>query len=114
MPRTTSYRTVWWNDKQLITNSIPELKPGMLMINEDYPYMVEILCACGCGVKFSLFVNEADVGKHVAVWKFYDKDNVPTLGPSIHHLTGCCSHFWITKGQVEWAQEPKSFNSSKL
>lgn len=73
------------------------LEPGILYVSEEFDIAIH-LCACGCGskVKTPLGVTEWSVDKTKAG---------PTLRPSIGNWQQACqSHYWITGGNVVWAE----------
>jgi hypothetical protein len=56
-------------------------------------------CPCGCGEKISLSLqtNRRPLWRVTTDWL-----GRPTAAPSVWQKTGCCSHFWIRKGAVDW------------
>lgn len=80
-------------------------KPGQLLVlMESYgPERAQFLCPCGCGCAVDLFVGPVDQRAAMPHWALTLKGNVPTLHPSVNHLTGCRSHYHIRAGSVAWA-----------
>lgn len=75
-----------------------ELKPGLLYVSEEFN-VAGHLCACGCGNK--VITPLGRVG-----WSFTDTKKGPTLWPSIGSWQlACKSHYWITGGDVRWAEQ---------
>lgn len=65
------------------------------------PWSAGLLCPCGCNalIQLSLVPNDrpswrATVARH----------SVISLRPSIWRKRGCCSHFTLRGGQIDWAQ----------
>ena len=58
-------------------------------------------CPCGCGNVISLPLKET----HDPHWKLKRSVNGrPTLYPSVWQNKGCCSHFWVIDGKIEWCR----------
>jgi hypothetical protein len=73
-----------------------ELKPGILYVSEEFDIAIH-LCASGCGSKIRTPLGHA-------YWHFEETDSGPSLYPSIGNWQlPCQSHYWITRGEVEWA-----------
>nr|WP_254877562.1 DUF6527 family protein [Cronobacter muytjensii] len=57
-------------------------------------------CPCGCGSVIELLLIK-DATPH---WSYIvDKNNRPSLYPSVWLKTGCESHFWLKNGRIYWA-----------
>ncbi|WP_394350709.1 DUF6527 family protein [Chitinophaga tropicalis] len=57
-----------------------------------------MMCPCGCREQIHLNL----VGKYRPCWSWsVDKKRI-TLSPSIWRTAGCCSHFFLRRGQVQW------------
>lgn len=77
------------------------LKSGVVYIVGDgeYLWFAAMICPCGCGVTLQMNLMPHsrprwDVIKH--------KDGSVTLNPSVLRLTGCRSHFFLRRGQINW------------
>lgn len=71
-------------------------------------WIAAFLCPCGCGALIQLSLLEND-SPH---WSLSIIDNRPTISPSINRISGCCSHFFLRKGAVEWCKTlQREFNS---
>ncbi len=67
---------------------------------KGYKKWAYLRCPCGCNDIVTLSLME----KHRPNWRLkIDRLNRPTIYPSIWKTDGCRSHFWITKGKLEWA-----------
>lgn len=81
------------------------LEPGCLYLvesaNTGEPWCVGYLCPCGCGDPYTLPLVGTNSRPY---WDLtVDAEGRPTLTPSIRHLDGCQSHYFIRNGQVQWA-----------
>jgi len=75
-----------------------ELKPGVLYVSEEYGTAAH-LCACGCGAKIRTPLGPTE-------WKLEVTESGPTLCPSIGNWQQACqSHYWIYRGEIEWADK---------
>ena len=75
-----------------------DLEDGILYISLTYGTVLHS-CACGCGNRVNTPLGPND-------WKMiYDGQSV-TLKPSIGNWSfDCKSHYWITKGNIEWSDK---------
>lgn len=71
--------------------------PELGVLHAD-PRSAALLCPCGCGDWLMLPLQPGDKPS----WTLSGTAEAPTLWPSIHLGQGCCSHFWITDGQLIW------------
>lgn len=72
------------------------LNPETLYVSEEYQTAAH-LCACGCGAKIRTPLG-------ITEWMFEDKDEGPSLSPSIGNWQQICqSHYLIDKGNIIWA-----------
>ncbi len=79
---------------------VPERpRQGVLYVSLTYNTAVHT-CCCGCGSEVVTPISPVD-------WSLrYDGESV-SLSPSIGNYSfPCRSHYWITKGRVEWAPIP--------
>jgi hypothetical protein len=68
--------------------------------NNDYVKWAYLKCPCGCNETIMLNLIESTAKPS---WKVYqDYIGRPTINPSIHRIEGCCSHFYLRKGNVRW------------
>lgn len=74
-----------------------KFSPGVLYVSDEYS-IAGHLCACGCG-------NEVMTPLGPAEWSFSQYNARPSLRPSIGNWQlPCRSHYFITDGQVLWAE----------
>jgi hypothetical protein len=80
------------------TDCIPkELGEGVVYHNPEFG-IGAMLCPCGCGVRVDLIVPESH--------QIQSENGLATVTPSILVCAGSCrSHYVITAGQVEWANQ---------
>ncbi|MAS95888.1 MAG: hypothetical protein CMO55_22005 [Verrucomicrobiales bacterium] len=75
-----------------------ELQFGILYVSEEFDAAAH-LCACGCGAKIRTPLGPA-------FWRFTDTKNGPSLYPSVGNWQlNCQSHYWITDGEIIWAEQ---------
>lgn len=75
-----------------------ELRPGILYVSKEFDIAIH-LCACGCGSKVKTPLGSTE-------WSVKKTKTGPTLRPSVGNWQQPCqSHYWITGGKVEWAEE---------
>lgn len=68
-------------------------------IGGNCPWLVGMLCPCGCGDLIQLSLLERDSPS----WKLtVDESGFPTLAPSVWRSKGCCSHFFVRDGSIVW------------
>ncbi len=73
------------------------IEDGVLYISLDYGTVIHN-CACGCG-------SEVNTPLSPTGWKMIYNGETVTLNPSVGNWSfDCKSHYWITNGQIEWAQ----------
>lgn len=90
-----------------LVDEVPEgadVKPGVLYVElntdpEQTPFLAALLCPCGCGHAYKLPLQSFDTRPR---WAFSAEGIVPTLSPSIVHLSGCKAHFFLTDGKIIW------------
>lgn len=74
-----------------------ELQPGTLYVSEAFGAALHV-CPCGCGSRISTPLSPTQ-------WHLDDTLDGPSLYPSVGNWQiPCCSHYWIDKGQVKWAE----------
>jgi len=85
---------------------IEELIPTILyvyydVLDSNIQDRVLFICPCGCGdiVVLGLVTSKYQFDRY---WVLTEKNNKPSLSPSIHRRTGCNSHFILHKGIVDW------------
>lgn len=86
-----------------------ELKSGVLYVSEEFGVAAH-LCASGCGSKVVTPLDSTE-------WSLEVKDNKPTLYPSIGNWQlPCQSHYWITEGEIIWADKwtPEQIAAGRL
>jgi len=75
-----------------------ELEPEILYVSKEYG-VAGHLCPCGCNSKIITPLDPTE-------WKFIEKNNKPTLYPSIGNWQlPCRSHYWIQNGKIEWSYQ---------
>jgi hypothetical protein len=64
-----------------------------------YLWFTAMACPCGCGE--ILYMSLLSVER--PHWKLIEHpDGTASLSPSVWRVKGCCSHFWLRRGMVEW------------
>jgi len=62
-------------------------------------WCVGMQCPCGCGRIIELLViDEAQPRWDYSV----NASGQPSLHPSVWLNNGCCSHFWLRNGRIQW------------
>jgi len=83
-------------------DALPDRLPirGLLLLHDgDEDWCVGLRCPCGCGQRVELpLIKEAEPHWRLNV----EQDGTPTLVPSVWLQEGCCSHFFVRRGKVEW------------
>lgn len=89
------------------TDRIPkELATGVVYHNPEFE-LGALLCACGCGLRIDLLVPDSH--------QITSENGLATVTPSILVVAGPCrSHYFITAGRVEWANEVTEAQASAL
>ena len=73
------------------------LEPGVLYVAEEFDAAAH-LCACGCGARVRTPLGPTE-------WSFEDTPGGPTLFPSVGNWQQPCqSHYFISGGEVTWAE----------
>ncbi|MDB5295217.1 MAG: hypothetical protein JWO31_1200 [Phycisphaerales bacterium] len=64
-------------------------------------WFVSFLCPCGCGVPLQMTLLPED-RPH---WRLteHPEDRTVSLAPSVWRHAGCHSHFFLRRGQIDWA-----------
>ena len=70
------------------------------IVEEDgFKEHVSMICPCGCQqvLHMNLLPDERPC------WQVTEhRDGAVTLHPSVWRQKGCCSHFWLRKGEIHW------------
>ena len=75
-----------------------ELVPGVLYVSAEFGAAAH-LCASGCGSKIRTPLGPTE-------WAVEETNSGPTLRPSVGNWQQACqSHYWITRGEVRWAEK---------
>src|SRR5438046_3132314 len=75
-----------------------ELTPGVLYVSEEFGIAIH-LCACGCGSKIKTPLGPTE-------WSVEQTKSGPSLRPSVGNWQETCqSHYWITRGEIRWADK---------
>lgn len=74
------------------------LQPGVLYVSDEYGAAAH-LCACGCGSKVRTPIGPTE-------WGIKETPLGPSLSPSVGNWQlPCRSHYWISQGEVCWAEQ---------
>ncbi len=82
---------------QLVRFIPNDLEPGVLYVSSEFSIAVH-LCACGCGLTVRTPLGPTE-------WKFKNTPTGPTLSPSIGNWQRCGSHYFISAGDIIWADK---------
>lgn len=75
-----------------------DLAEGVLYVSLPFATATH-LCCCGCGLRVVTPLSPVD-------WVLREEQRGPTLVPSISNSDyPCRSHYWITRGEVEWSYQ---------
>ena len=75
-----------------------ELTPRVLYVSEEFGIAIH-LCACGCGSKIKTPLGPTE-------WSVEQTKSGPSLRPSVGNWQEACqSHYWITRGEIRWADK---------
>ncbi len=81
-------------------HQLPE--PGEILVvgSREHPKWAFFRCPCGCEVLLSVnFMKSIS-----PCWDVdFNSEGAITVAPSIRHVDGCGSHFFIRANRVEWA-----------
>lgn len=81
-----------------------ELRVRLIYVTgtNEKPWQIAFICPCGCEDKIELYADQ-DTEPH---WDLIvtNKD-VVTLRPSVWRTKNCRSHFFLTKGRIEWVPD---------
>lgn len=80
-------------------DAIPEkVEPGKIYVSIEFATAVHS-CACGCEIEVVTPLTPTD-------WKLIFDGETVSLSPSIGNWSfPCRSHYWIRRGEVQWAGE---------
>jgi hypothetical protein len=103
-----SLRTLFsWGPYPLRTVKVEELPeeltPESIYIagQGQYLWFAAMVCPCGCGEKLCMSLMADGRPK----WQLAEhSDGTVSLHPSVWRTRGCCSHFFIRRGLVEWSR----------
>ncbi len=90
--------------KTVIVEDIPDsCKKGFIyIVDKNTPWYAVIQCPCGCGETIRLCLQE----EVKPSWKLsYCYDGSVSLQPSIWRTKGCKSHFFISRGSINWCKD---------
>lgn len=74
------------------------LEPGVLYVSREFEIAMH-LCPCGCGAKIRTPLGPTE-------WSIIETPEGPSLSPSVGNWQQPCqSHYWITRGEVRWAEK---------
>lgn len=74
------------------------LEPGVLYVSREFGIAIH-LCPCGCGAKIRTPLGPTE-------WLITETPEGPSLSPSVGNWQQRCqSHYWITRGEVRWAEK---------
>ena len=97
----------WFKTSAVIKNVFVEEFPSdykkniLYLVGEGDPWYAVMLCPCGCDEVIRLCLQE-DV---TPSWRLkFNSNDLVSLSPSIWRTCGCKSHFFLTRGKVEWCK----------
>ena len=101
--RSFSEPKIHFNSLQIVNktpiNTAIKENEFIVVIHENALYWTLFKCPCGCGTVISLSLQKI----HRPSWTVEkSKYGRPSLYPSVWQNKGCCSHFWIKDGRVQW------------
>jgi hypothetical protein len=75
--------------------------PGRVIVvgGPGYQKWAYLRCPCGCGDVIMLSLAKSRRPRWTVQ---FDRLNRPSIKPSVRQTAGCCSHFWIRRGSVDW------------
>lgn len=74
----------------------------VLLRDADEDWSVGMRCPCRCGRHIEL----ALIPEAKPRWELRaGPDKIPTLAPSVWLREGCCSHFFLRHGRVDWIRQ---------
>lgn len=77
----------------------PKHKTLYIVLEDDLPWSVGMMCPCGCGAIIHLNLLPDERPR----WKVINHDdNKVSLTPSIWRTVNCRSHFWFRENRVYW------------
>ncbi len=89
----------------LFVEFIPtDLQEGIVYISRKYEVAVH-LCACGCGIKTCMPINEEPIGGYIG-WHMTEDNGVVSFTPSIGNFSGESpyhAHYHITENKIVWS-----------
>lgn len=65
----------------------------------DHKWLALLKCPCNCNATIHLNLLPETRPR----WTFAVEGEAISLSPSIHRAEGCKAHFFIRKGEVQWA-----------
>lgn len=90
------------------TNEVPDnlrAKTVYIIGENGYQWKAVFHCPCGCGELIQL--NLTPEGR--PRWDVTKNENQSvTIRPSINRVRGCCSHFILRNGTVEWVRDGRN------
>jgi hypothetical protein len=91
--------------KGISAKDMPErFEPKTIYVVGDkgHKWVAAFICPCGCGQLIQLnLLKDGDVSWRTSI----HKDSSITIRPSIWRITGCRSHFTITRGDLRWVND---------
>lgn len=90
--------------KTVVVEELPdrlEAKTVYVAGENGHLWFVAMICPCGCGetLQMSLLKNVRprwNVTQH--------QDGTVSLSPSVWRKVGCCSHFFLVHGRIQWCR----------
>jgi hypothetical protein len=90
------------------TDALPERPSSrhLYVVGErGQDWYAALVCPCGCNELIDL--NLVPPGR--PCWTLTTHRNgSPTLSPSVWRQAGCCAHFWIKEGRIQWVELNRS------
>jgi hypothetical protein len=85
-----------------VTDEPQELSTRIIYVvgERDNEWLASFCCPCGCGAHVRLNLLDCE-GR--PKWNVHeDTRKRASLRPSVSRNVGCKSHFWVSKGDVQW------------
>ena len=91
--------------KGLSVKEIPEVldtKTIYVVGDKGHKWVAAFKCPCGCKQIIQLnLLKEGDASWRVTI----HRDSSISIRPSVWRITGCKSHFTITRGNINWVSD---------
>jgi len=95
-----------WTAKH--TNEVPddpEINTVYIIGENEHRWKAVFNCPCGCRELIQLNITSEGRPR----WDVIEnEDQTVTIRPSVNRIRGCCSHFILRNGTVEWAGDGRN------